>query len=63
MIDQDDELMLAQVKDNKKNALIVRIGEKKIIKETLANVEKTPIAVEKRPAPQKVDKQSKKQKK
>lgn len=55
--------MLAQVKDNKKNALIVRIGEKKIIKETLANVEKTPIAVEKRPAPQKVDKQSKKQKK
>ncbi|CEJ01742.1 hypothetical protein RMCBS344292_15763 [Rhizopus microsporus] len=60
---EDDELMLAQVKDNKKNALIVRIGEKKIIKETLANVEKTPIAVEKRPAPQKVDKQSKKQKK
>ncbi|PHZ17134.1 RuBisCO-cytochrome methylase [Rhizopus microsporus ATCC 52813] len=60
---EDDELMLTQVKDNKKNALIVRIGEKKIIKETLANVEKTPIAVEKRPAPQKVDKQSKKQKK
>ncbi|GAA5801774.1 hypothetical protein HPULCUR_007227 [Helicostylum pulchrum] len=47
---EEDEAELAKLKDfsNKRNALIVRIGEKKILKKTLEKLQSTPIVVEKR---------------
>ncbi|KAG1412804.1 hypothetical protein G6F58_007828 [Rhizopus delemar] len=57
-----EEKSIEELKGNKRNANIVCIGEKSILKDTLKQLESTPVAVEKRKAEQMSNKNNKKHK-